>query len=157
MHGRRYLFLSEDRGPDPTIGTTPRVNSTLWVLSDGGQFEAVQSIATDGAHAAEAFRAGGEWWLAIANFGDRLGAPKHGIKPRYEAQSPLLRWDSARGVFVPVAEVKTQGATDLEHFHLDGQDFLAVANEGNVQGRQHQTSVIFRLDPGCVDAAHNRP
>ena len=49
MHGRRYLFLSEDRGPDPTIGTTPRVNSTLWVLSDGGQFEAVQSIATDGA------------------------------------------------------------------------------------------------------------
>jgi hypothetical protein len=95
----------------------------------------------------------GEEWLAIANFGDRLGAKQAGVMPRYEALSSLWRWGTSQGQFEKVAEVTTYGATDWEHFHLDGLDYLAVSNEGNVQQRQHQTSVIYRLDPGCTDKA----
>ena len=49
------------------------------------RFTAVQAFATDGAHAAEHFRGvEGDDWIAIANFGDRLGK-------RYSAQSSLWR------------------------------------------------------------------
>jgi hypothetical protein len=59
MHGRHYLFLSEDRGPDPRLGTTPLVDSTVYVMEADGRFAPVQKLATDGAHAAEHFSAGG--------------------------------------------------------------------------------------------------
>jgi hypothetical protein len=72
MHGRHYLFLSEDRGPDPRLGSTPLVESTLYVMEADGRFAAVQTLPTDGAHAAEHFSAGGEDWLAVANFGKIL-------------------------------------------------------------------------------------
>lgn len=61
-----------------------------------------------------------------------------------------------QGQFEKVAEVTTQGATDFEHFHLDGLDYLAVSNEGDIQNRLHQTSVIYRLDPGCTDSRSSR-
>ena len=83
--------------------------------------------------------------------GDRLGAKQAAVPPRYEALSSLWRWDVAQRQFEKVAEVTTQGATDFEHFHLDGSDYLAVSNEGDIQKRLHQTSVIYRLDPGCTD------
>ena len=47
----------------------------------------------------------------------------------------------------------THGATDFEYFHLDGLDYLAVSNEGDIQKRLYQTSVIYRLDPGCTDSS----
>ena len=39
----------------------------------GRVFKPHQKIATDGAHGAEYFEAHGHHWLAVANFGDRLG------------------------------------------------------------------------------------
>lgn len=72
MHGQHYLFLSEDRGPDPRLGSTPQVESTVYVMGADGQFVAVQKLPTDGAHAAEHFSAGGQDWLAVANFGSHL-------------------------------------------------------------------------------------
>ena len=72
MHGHHYLFLSEDRGPDSRLGSTPRIESTVYVMGSDGQFVAVQTLPTDGAHAAEHFSAGGQDWLAVANFGGQL-------------------------------------------------------------------------------------
>ena len=83
--------------------------------------------------------------------GDRLGAKQAGVPPRYEALSSLWRWDVVQGQFEKVEEVTTQGATDFEHFRLDGSDYLAVSNEEDIQKRLHQTSVIYRLDPWCTD------
>ncbi len=96
MHGQHYLFLSEDRGPDSRLGSTPRVESTLYVMGPDGHFITVQTLPTDGAHAAEHFSAGGQDFLAIANFGDRLGSKQAGVLPRYEALSSLWQWDVAK-------------------------------------------------------------
>ena len=53
----------------------------LW-QAPGLGFVPVQRVPTDGAHGAELFRtASGSVWLAVANFGDRLGQ-------RYAAESP---------------------------------------------------------------------
>ena len=63
MHGHHYLFLSEDRGPDSRLGSTPRIESTVYVMGSDGQFVAVQTLPTDGAHA----RALLSWWTRLAS------------------------------------------------------------------------------------------
>ena len=47
-----------------------------------GEFVRAQRLPGDGAHGAELFEAGGTAWLAVANFGDRLGK-------RYAAESTV--------------------------------------------------------------------
>ena len=89
MHGRHYLFLSEDRGPDSRLGSTPLVESTVYVMEPDGRFTAVQKLPTDGAHAAEHFSAGGEDWLAVANFGKILALVDF-IAMLYRMRSELL-------------------------------------------------------------------
>ena len=151
--GRHYLFLSEDRDD-----TSSSVSSQVLVFAEANRsWVTIQKLPTDGAHGAELFVALGSLWLAIANFGDRLGE-------RYEAESTLRRFqpeaaggdDVGRGgggvggQFVLAASVTTQGATDWEHFVVGGVDFLAVANEGDVRNRMHQTSYVYRLVERCA-------
>jgi hypothetical protein len=134
------------------------VSSQVLVFAEANRsWVTIQKLPTDGAHGAELFVALGSLWLAIANFGDRLGE-------RYEAESTLWRFqpeaaggdDVGRGgggvggQFVLAASVTTQGATDWEHFVVGGVDFLAVANEGDVRNRMHQTSYIYRLVERCT-------
>jgi hypothetical protein len=50
-------------------------------------------------------------------------------------------------LFAKVAEVQTQGATDVEHFVLEGgkKHYLAFSNEGDIGKRTHQVSHIYEL------------
>ena len=71
INGVRYLFLSEDGS-----GASSTITSQLLVFdSQTRLFEVLQlqRIPTDGAHATELFEAVGTAWLAVANFGNRLG------------------------------------------------------------------------------------
>jgi hypothetical protein len=140
--GTHYLFLSEDRDPD-----TSKTTSGLYTLTEG-RFQLLQRIPTDGAHAGELFEGpGGEAFLAIANFGDRLGQ-------RYAARSSVWRRGREGGLFALVVEVQTQGATDVEHFVLEGKKhFLAFSNEGDIGKRTHQVSHIYEVvDASVVEA-----
>ena len=118
-----------------------------------------QRLPTDGAHAAEFFEIRSEvdeheveeqessLWLAIANFGDRLGK-------RYESASTVWRLDHRHtNLFQRVASVPTVGATDWEFFqargpHGSNHSFLAVSNEGDVQHGIGQTSHVYRIMAG---------
>lgn len=137
--GIHYLFLSEDRNPE-----TSKTTSGLYTFTRG-RFELLQRIPTDGAHAAELFEGpGGEPFLSIANFGDRLGQ-------RYASRSSVWRRrggdEEEGGLFALVGEIPTQGATDVEHFVLEGgkKHFLAFSNEGDVGKRTHQVSHIYEV------------
>ena len=121
------------------------------------RFVQTQLLASDGAHGAELFVSGGLLWLAIANFGDRLGE-------RYASLSSLWRLDEAAvaqdgggmegvGQFVLETEIASDGATDWEHFVVGGVDYLALANEGDVRNSLHQLSPIFRLVVQCSPPA----
>eukprot|EP01051_Picozoa_sp_SAG22_P014675 SAG22_NODE_1817_length_3516_cov_34.397425_2_plen_208_part_00 len=123
------MLFAEDRSD-----STTKVESRIWVLDEAaaggdGQWVLRQGLLTDGAHGAEHFETvDGVHHIAVANFGDRLGK-------RYKAQSTIWRCSSSAtgtgaggtgGQYELVQEVETQGATDCEHFVLDGQDYLAM-------------------------------
>jgi hypothetical protein len=133
MHGRAWLFLAQDRDE-----SSSRIDSQLFVFDAATRrFVGRQRMATDGAHGAEHFQLGDDHMLAVANFGDRHSK-------RYAALSSIWRWDVAAEQFAVVATLETSGATDFEHFVLPGgQHYLAVSNEGDVQKRLHQVSVVY--------------
>ena len=135
LHGTLYLFFAEDRD-----ATTPRIESSL--LSWGVEtqsFSLVQRIGTDGAHGAKMFVGpDGSAYIMIANFGDRHGA-------RYSARSELWRKQRDDVVFSRFDAVDSQGATDVEHFVLQGRHFIALANEGDIGKRALQTSYVYEL------------
>eukprot|EP00667_Euglena_gracilis_P010937 EG_transcript_11151 len=140
--GELALLLAEDRN-----ATTPRITSQVFLFDPRRrQFAPLQTLPTDGAHGARVFTDRmGQAWLAVANFGDRLGK-------RYAANSSLWRYAAADGRFRKAADVPTQGATDWEHFRINGLDFVAVSNEGDLSHNLHQQSVIYYLDLRCGGA-----
>jgi hypothetical protein len=156
--GELFLFFSEDRD-----AKGPEVQSTLLVWDrETHSFVTHQRIPTDGAHGARMFNGpDGAAYLMIANFGDRLGK-------RYASKSTLWRQrerervssqTSASGIpiFEQVAEVASFGATDAEHFVIDGRHFIALANEGHIQTRLHQRSVIYEVIVETVRGGDTSP
>jgi hypothetical protein len=146
LAGVTYLFLAEDRSDAST-----RVTSALLALQPAtGLFEEVQRLPTDGAQGGALFLGpAGQPCLAVANFGDRLGG-------RYAARSQLwCRSASASGAFERAAEVRTQGATDVEHWVWRGRHYLAIAEEGDLSRRAWQRSFIYELRAaaGAAEAA----
>ena len=134
LAGVTYLFLAEDRSD-----SSSRVTSALLALQPAsGLFEELQRLPTDGAHGGRLFEGpAGAPCVAVANFGDRLGG-------RYAARSAL--WCRASsGAFERAAEVRTQGATDAEHWVRGGRHFLAFAEEGDLSRRAFQRSFIYEI------------
>ena len=64
---------------------------------------------------------------------------------RYAARSSVWRAPGAGAQFELVAEVETQGATDVEHFVVDGRHYVAFAEEGNLRARMFQRSFIYQI------------
>ena len=135
-----FVFLSEDRSDSSST-----IDSSLLVFNPSTRlFQLHQRIPSDGAHAAELFEGpDGAVYLFIANFGDRLGQ-------RYASFSTLWRQESSsgggQGQFIQIDQVASQGATDVEHFVLQGgRHFLGLSNEGDVGNRKHQLSVFYEL------------
>jgi len=146
--GRSFFFFSNDRDP-----SSSKTASELFVFDElADRFKPYQKLPTDGAHAAEFFIAEGHSWLAVANFGDRLGK-------RYKAKSSIFVWDEAEEKFILHQEVDTFGATDIEHFQIGGTHYLAIANEGDLgrvrQGhRQWRDSEFYRMDTTACKEGH---
>jgi hypothetical protein len=148
-----YLFLSEDRSD-----TSSTIFSSLWRYhTSSSRFELAQRIPTDGAHAAELFLGpNATAFLAIANFGDRLGERFKSTSTlwRREENADEFSVDETTGMtvhrpasrkFVQVATMPSQGATDMEYFEMNSRHFVALSNEGNIRKRTHQTSVIYEI------------
>ena len=135
LAGVTYLFLAEDRSD-----AGPRVASALLALQPAtGLFEELQRLPTDGAHGGALFLGPtGQPCLAVACFGDRLGG-------RYAARSQLWCRSNSSGAFERAAEVRTQGATDVEHWVWRGRHYLAIAEEGDLSRRAWQRSFIYEL------------
>ena len=45
--------------------------------------------------------------------------------------------------FNEVYAMESSGATDMEHFTIDGYHFLAISNEGDIQNQKDQVSRIY--------------
>jgi hypothetical protein len=182
MHERGEMNGDEDVTRQPTEKGSSTDSEVFEYDEASGKFVSYQLLRTDGAHAAEVFHANGHHWLAVANFGDRLGKP-----PRYQAKSSIFVWEpgdrqgaqsnsGGGGRFVLHQEIDSFGATDAEYFLMpataDGpqKHYLAIANEGDLgserqavaQGRgggfrQWRDSEIFQLDildtPECTGSA----
>lgn len=150
LGGELLLFFAEDRG-----ASGPIVNSTLlrWEPASA-RFEVLQRLPTDGAHGARLLevQVGGIGipHCFVANFGDRLGSP-----PRYAARSALWRAAGPRGEppWTLVAEVPSQGATDVTLLVVGGRTFLVLSNEGDLGRKTHQNSVVYRVDEEGVGGA----
>jgi hypothetical protein len=83
----------------------------------------------------------------VANFGDRLGK-------RYQAQSSVWMWSPQDRNMMLMTSVTSHGATDVEHIHIDGYDYIALSNEGDFGERcqpKHQTSFMYRLTADMCD------
>ena len=80
-----------------------------------------QTIATVGAEDAEAFTIAGEHYLAIANSWNGTAGSA--------VASEVLKYDSALGEFVHSQYIATDWASDFEHFTMNGEHYLAVANQ----------------------------
>lgn len=131
-------YLSEDSNADKTATTSQvcRYNAAA------KRFEPMQRLPGDGNHAAELFEGpDGAAFLAVANFGDRDAR-------RHRAQSSVWRYSNDVKHFLQIATVQTFGATDWEHFVIDGRHFLAVSEEGEVADDEDQVSRIFELTEG---------
>lgn len=44
-----------------------------------------------------------------------------------------------------VCDIPSNGATDWEYFNYNGNSYLAISNEGDIQNRLHQLSYVYRL------------
>ena len=134
--GDHFFFVANDRDD-----STTRVLSPVYAVAGRGLPRLHQEIPTDGAHGAALLRTrrGGRLLLAVANFGDRLGK-------RYAARSAILA-RNASGLFHPLQEIDTLGATDWEGFRIGGADVLVVSNEG-ADGAPAD-SVFYRVDETC--------
>lgn len=136
MDGRVLIAIASDRQDKNTL-----INSPVFVFDEAeGRFKPFQDLPSDGAHGARFFEAFSHTWLALANFGDRFGQ-------RYNSSSSI--WRLQPSGFVKAGEVSTWGATDWEHFELNGENYIVVSQEGIIKDRMYQQGPIFKLQVGC--------
>jgi hypothetical protein len=125
------------------------------------KFVFFQSFSTDGAHGAKFFVSqNNQLYLTIANFGSRHDKRYSAISHIYllsedvtecaTAVSPngdSVGSDCATERFKLQGSVPTTGATDWEHFSMNGFDFIAVSEEGDLSRGEASAhlSQVFRL------------
>lgn len=105
-----------------------------------GAFAANQSIATIGAHHWEYFEIDSEHYLAVANF-------RNAEPGSFDQNSMVFRWSG--GEFVANQSIPTIGARDIEHFEIDGEHYLAVANQLNASS-YYQDSFVLKWSAGVL-------
>jgi len=132
INGEQYLAVANNYD-----GTSYNQNSEIYRWdSTAGNFVLLQSIATQGARDWESFTVNGVQYLAVANNTDGSSG---------NINSVIYRWDSTAGDFVLLQTIATSGAMDWESFTINGEQYLAVAN--NYDGTSYnQNSEIYRWD-----------
>ena len=110
-------------------------NSVIYQWKDN-QFEKFQEIGTEGTgHASTAFVINNETFIAFANW--------ENSHLENAANSTVFKW--SRNSFVKLQSLQTYGAGDVKSFNINGDTFLAVANERN--GRNYNIdSFIYKWE-----------
>ncbi|KAJ1476704.1 hypothetical protein T484DRAFT_1823912 [Baffinella frigidus] len=109
-------------------GSTFTTQSSLF-LWNAGRLELYQEFpGTKGAHAWTHYVIGGVHYLIVANHFDDAGNG-YGVPSLIYAYS----WDADanKRIFAPIQSLSASGAVAWEHFAIDGEDYLAVANYFN--------------------------
>ncbi|KAJ8320690.1 hypothetical protein KUTeg_002277 [Tegillarca granosa] len=92
-----------------------------------------QKLETDAAQHFEYFRIQNHFFLAVANYGRN---------PVKQSNSTIYKWHKRKRKFKKYQTIPTWTARDIEHFEMQGNHYLAVAN--HAQGdRQEVDSVIY--------------
>ena len=100
------------------------------------QFEKFQKIGTEGkGHASTAFVINNETFIAFANY--------RNSQQGYAAQSTVFKWSG--NSFVKLQSLQTYGAINVESFNINGDTFLAYANEYN-GSNNNIDSFIYKWD-----------
>ncbi|XP_078700506.1 thrombospondin-type laminin G domain and EAR repeat-containing protein-like [Branchiostoma floridae x Branchiostoma belcheri] len=73
-----------------------------------------------------------------------MATANHDARLDKELESSIFKWTN--GEFVVHQNIKTYGAQEWEHFVIDGQTFLAVANYGGTSGME-TNSRVYRWEP----------
>jgi len=110
-------------------------NSVIYKWKDN-QFEKFQEIGTGGAgHASTAFKINNETFIAFANW--------ENSQQGNAAHSTVFKWSG--NSFVKLQSLQTYGAGDVKSFNINGDTFLAFANE--YKGRYcNIDSFIYKWD-----------
>ena len=117
ISGALYLAVANHAKPDGA-GLDYSIDSVIYKW-DGREFVEYQQIPTTGAIDFEHFKVNRYNFLAVANALD-------GITTRVD--STIYYFDSLTKQFKHLQSIPTIGAADWEHFEINGDHYLAVAN-----------------------------
>jgi hypothetical protein len=122
----RYEVDVRDKYPGQAVGT-------------------VQSISTEGARDWEHFVIGDQHFLVVANAHSEE-VPGSG-SVNYDLDSIIYLYDGTRSSnpFQIFQKIPTKGGADWEHFVIDDQHFLVVANHHS-SGSSNQNSIVYKYD-----------
>ncbi|XP_048584248.1 adhesion G-protein coupled receptor V1 isoform X2 [Nematostella vectensis] len=115
-------------------------------VGDAAFFEQIQGIQAAGANAFYAFSAYGDDFLV-------LGANGNGSQNGYRG-STLFRW---QGVYIPIQEIKTNGAVRFDSIVINGMTYLAVANQGSIGDYEVNSSVFALSSDGKLSLVQDLP
>ncbi|XP_076452166.1 thrombospondin-type laminin G domain and EAR repeat-containing protein-like [Babylonia areolata] len=120
-------------------GAGPSVSAVFkWV---GHRFEIYQRLETLSAQSWEFFEIRNQFFLAVANYGSSTTLPTN---------STIYKWRKRRKKFQTYQHLPTWTARDIEHFSIQGQHYLAVAN--HAEGDKNMIdSVIYKWDEESRD------
>jgi len=121
------------------VGTTSNFTDSHIYLWDSvsSQFILTQSIGTIGGFHWESFTIGANHFLAVANHND----------VNNNLDSKIYVWDSAQSQFVLTQSISTFACPDIESFSIDGETYLAFANDYDDNTQYNVSSEIFKWDP----------
>jgi len=113
IDGETYLAVANNQS---AYGNR-NINSKIYKWN-GTSFVEYQSIPTNGAYNWESFIINGETYLAVAN--NTTGSGVHDI------HSKIYKWNGS--AFIEYQSILTYGALDWEYFTIEGESYLALAN-----------------------------
>ncbi|MBN2531236.1 MAG: hypothetical protein JXB88_00015 [Spirochaetales bacterium] len=121
IEGEEYLFCVNWR-----TDLSFNVNSVLYKWT-GTNFTSYQDIPTIGASSATFFTIGDGCYLAVAFLQDVMIVGEQ-IVPQFHLNSKIYKWNYISKQFEDFQEIPTVGGFNWEHFMIDGEHYLAIAN-----------------------------
>ena len=102
------------------------------------QFYRAQQIPSMGASSARSFVAEGNLYLVVGNGQD---------DSTFRLYAAVYMWDTALQQFVETERLSTYGCSGVEHWEMNGEHFLFIANNGEAQDISFRTtSDVYRFD-----------
>jgi len=118
IDGATYIAVA-NVGDDITFN----VDSVIYKWNEvAEQFEEFQTITTQGAYDWESFTIDGLTYLALANYHDDTTR---------EIDSKIYKWNGANEQFEELQSIPSVGAKQWNSFSVDGENYLALANNRN--------------------------